>query len=54
MSANLKSCGRDENWLKKTLESRGISTPADVYLMVLDNQGGIILLPREDFSGKQG
>lgn len=54
MSANLSSCGRDEKWLKKTLESRGIATPADVYLMVLDNKGGIILLPREDFSGKQG
>lgn len=54
MSKNLQLCGRDENWLTKTLSEQKISTPADVYLMILDNKGGVILLPREDFSKDKG
>jgi len=51
MRKSLFSCGKTEKWLENTLRNRNISTPADVYLMILDEKGGIILLPREDFSG---
>ena len=49
LGKNLRASGRDRAWLEGEIGRRGISSPADVYLMVLDNRGGVILLPREKF-----
>lgn len=52
MSKNLNTCGHDMNWLNEKLKENKISSPSDVYLMILDNKEGIILLPRESSSEK--
>ena len=48
LSDNLKKSGRDENWLKKQLESRGVSGAQDVYLLIVYDGGQVY------FAGKDG
>lgn len=54
LSVNLKSCGRDENWLRSQLLENHLHGPEDVYLMVIDNLGGTMIVPREHFDKRSG
>lgn len=54
LTANLKSSGLDDTWLEKELRKNGLHTPKEVYLMVVDNCGGVMLIPREKFSKESG
>ncbi|MGM9615362.1 MAG: DUF421 domain-containing protein [Oscillospiraceae bacterium] len=47
LSDNLRLLGYDENWLKKRLAENGLSAPSEVYMMTVDQKGGIFLAPRE-------
>ena len=47
LRGNVKACGKDEAWLFGTLHEHGINSPEKVFLMILDNTGGVILLPKE-------
>ncbi len=53
LSVNLPVCGRDEAWLSEQLAARDLR-PADVYLMVADNLGGLMIVPREHFEKSAG
>jgi len=47
---NLVAAGRDENWLRKELEKAKVSSHKDVFLLMLDNLGNVILIPKaKDF-----
>ncbi len=48
MEHNLKRCGLDENWLRRTLRSYNIASPKDVFLLTVDDNNAVILIPRED------
>ena len=41
-------------WLEKELQKNDLHTPKEVYLMVVDNCGGVMLIPREQFSKESG
>ena len=47
MSRNLRLCGRDERWLQKELQRRNIQSHRDVFLMTLNDSGGIYLVGKE-------
>lgn len=47
LEANLKHIGRDTNWLKKQLDSRGVQA-AEVFLMTADQTGHIYFAKREE------
>ena len=48
LTANLRGCGRDEVWLQKQLRARGLERAGQVYLMLTDDRGGVMLVPRSD------
>ena len=50
LTANLQGCGRDEAWLGAQLRSRGLERAEQVYLMLTDDRGGVVLVPRSDGS----
>jgi uncharacterized membrane protein YcaP (DUF421 family) len=52
LTDNLKLLGRDTAWLDQQLQSRDIQTPKQVYMMTVDQAGGIFLAPKEP-SGKR-
>ena len=54
LSVNLKSCGRDRHWLDAQLRKNNLQSPKDVYLMVIDNRGGVLLVPQEHFDKRSG
>lgn len=41
ISDNLRRMGKDRIWLEKQLAERGVKSPRDVYLLTLDDAGGI-------------
>lgn len=43
----LAACGRDEAWLKKQLAQEGLSSPRQVFLLTLDEQGTVCCVPKE-------
>lgn len=47
MRENLRLSGRDEVWLRRELKKRGASAVSEVYLLLLDDAGGIYYLPKE-------
>ena len=47
LSENLRILGKDEDWLLKQVQNRGLSSPREVYLMTADMAGGIFLAPLE-------
>ena len=47
LTDNLRLLGKDENWLLKQVQARGLSSPREVYLMTADMAGGIFLAPLE-------
>ena len=47
MSENLKNSGRDFNWVKRTLDSQGIKSIKDVFLLSADCHENIICIRKE-------
>lgn len=52
LRGNLYASGKDEAWLYSLLQTRGFEKPGDVYLLIVDNKGGVILLPKGQKEGK--
>lgn len=48
MSENLRSTGRDLNWMTKELKARKLSDPRQVFLMTVDEKGTVVCVPKED------
>ena len=44
---NLTVCGRDENWLRKQLSREKVSSPREVFLLTLDEQGQVFCVRKE-------
>lgn len=44
----LRTVGRDERWLEKQLHSQGLSSPAQVFLMTLDESGKCVCIKKEE------
>lgn len=44
---NLTICGRDENWLRKQLSREKVSSPREVFLLTLDEQGQVFCVRKE-------
>lgn len=54
MPENLKSMGRNEKWLEKELEKRGVKDVKDVYVMSVDSMGKIYFAAKaKDAGGKK-
>ena len=54
MPENLKSMGRNEKWLEKELEKRGVKDVKDVYVMSVDSMGKIYFAAKaKDVGGKK-
>ena len=47
LSDNLRHMGRDERWLFDRLREHGVTGPKEVYLLTLDQNGGIYLAVKE-------
>ena len=47
LEKNLRSCGRDLNWLQKTLSKEKISSPQQVFLLTLDEHGNTYCVEKE-------
>ena len=47
---NLTICGRDENWLRKQLSREKVSSPREVFLLTLDEQGQVFCVRKEPAS----
>ena len=45
---NLTARGVDRNWLDKELRRQGCSDPSAVFLMTLDETGGVYLSPKQE------
>ena len=44
---NLTACGRDENWLYQQLTQQKVSSPREVFLLTLDEQGRVFCIKKE-------
>ena len=44
---NLTACGKDRQWLQKTLKKERLSSPREVFLLTLDEQGHIVCVKKE-------
>ena len=47
LSKNLEMCGRDEAWLRGILPRYNAASPADVFLLTLDELGNVFCVPKE-------
>ena len=48
MAENLRLAGRDENWLRQQLQKRKIRHPRDVFLLSVDENGGVVCQLKEN------
>ena len=44
---NLTHCGRDERWLRKTLQQQGHPPPEQLFLLLMDEEGGLYVSEKE-------
>lgn len=44
---NLAACRRDEVWLTETLQGQGLSSPAEAFLLTLDEKGKVACIKKE-------
>ena len=51
LSQNLNKCGRDRRWLDAELKAAGLPSVSEVYLMVVDNRGQVLVVPQESPNG---
>ena len=47
LSRNLAHCGKDLSWLQQALKERQLSSPKEVFLLTLDEQGHVFCLKKE-------
>ena len=47
LSKNLETCGRDTAWMNRVLSEYGISSPADVFMLTVDEYGKALCVPKE-------
>ena len=47
LSRDLYQSGHDEQWLKRILSERGISSPREIFLLALDTNGEIFYIKKE-------
>ncbi|MEG0779540.1 MAG: DUF421 domain-containing protein [Oscillospiraceae bacterium] len=47
LSQNLAGCGKDMVWLETQLADRHLRSPADVFLLSLDQGGKVLCIPKE-------
>lgn len=47
LSKNLEVCGRNEAWLRKELSKRRLKSPAEAFLMTVDENGKVFCVPKE-------
>lgn len=47
ISKNLAACGRDIRWLQKQLSREKVSSPGEVFLFTLDEQGSVFCVKKE-------
>ena len=52
LTKNLKYTGRDQNWLNNELKVRGIKSPSEVFLAILDNNGKLNVFKNYDYEEK--
>lgn len=48
LQKNLAACGRDTAWLEERLLERQFSSPSEVFLLTLDEQGRIFCIKKEN------
>ena len=48
LTENLRRCGRDRVWLAEQLRRRGYSSPAEIFLLTIDEMGKLFCLPKEE------
>ena len=53
LEENLHISGHDRNWLDKQLRRRNCPSPADVFLMTVDEAGKVYISPRQEFGSKE-
>ena len=44
---NLRAVGREEKWLAKELRQAGIARTEDVFLLTVDEAGGVVCIGKE-------
>lgn len=47
LQKNLTACGRDARWLQKQLQAEKISSPREIFLLTLDEQGSVFCVKKE-------
>ena len=47
LQKNLTACGRDARWLQKQLQAEKVSSPREVFLLTLDEQGSVFCVKKE-------
>ena len=47
LTQSLTSCGKDGAWLLKQLKKQGFSSPREIFLLTLNDQGEVYCLPKE-------
>lgn len=48
LQKSLRACGKNEIWLKQTLQSYRLSSPKQVFLLTLDETGNTLCIPKEE------
>ena len=51
LTNNLALCGKDDAWLNKTLRKEKLSSPREVFLLTLDEQGQVLCVKKEGQRG---
>lgn len=47
LRGNLAACGRDEAWLQEALQREGAASPAEIFLLTLDETGRMLCIKKE-------
>ena len=47
LTKNLALCGKDKTWMDKALRKEKVSSPREVFLMTLDEQGQVLCVKKE-------
>ena len=47
LQKNLRACGRDEAWLLDTLRAQGLRSPAEAFLLTVDEEGDVLCVAKE-------
>ena len=47
LQKNLRACGRDEAWLLDTLRAQGLRSPAEAFLLTVDEKGDVLCVAKE-------